>query len=158
ALVCSVSCHPLHTVSGHPLHLSQSRGTSKGRFPLAWKRQAVSEQRLQFVIRADSGQETMRSLCEEFEISRPTGYLWLERYRACEQLQELAEMSRRPQHSPRQTSQAVEARLIQLRQKYPDWGAKKLVKLLEREGIHLPRITAHRILLRNGLVRPQDRH
>lgn len=118
----------------------------------------VSERRLQFVVRANSGKEQMKALCAEFEISRPTGYRWLERYRSCRQLQELAEGSRRPQRSPGETSQATQQRLVELREQYPDWGARKLVVLLQREGIALPRITAHRILLRHGLIRTSDRH
>lgn len=125
---------------------------------MAWGSRGVSERRLQFVVRAASGQEGMTALCREFEISRPTGYLWLERYRGSRQLQELGEASRRPQHSPTETAGAVQQRLIALRRQYPDWGARKLVVLLEREGIQLPRITAHRILRRNGLVVSGGRH
>jgi len=125
---------------------------------LAWKAENVSEQRLRFVIRADSGAETMKGLCEEFGISRPTGYLWLERYRGSERLQELGELSRRPHRSPGRTPAEIEERVVALRRKYPDWGAKKLVTLLRQEGMVLPRITVHRILLRKGLVKAEDRH
>ncbi len=45
-----------------------------------------------------------------------------------------------------------------LRQAYPDWGARKLAVLLEREQIALPPSTVHRVLLRHGLVRDEDRH
>jgi len=125
---------------------------------LTWKAEDVSEQRLRFAIRASSGQEEMKALCREFEISRPTGYLWLKRYRECERLQELAEISRRPHHSPKQTRTEIEQRVIALRNQYPDWGALKLVELLKQEQVKIPRITVHRILLRNGLVRDGDRH
>jgi len=125
---------------------------------LAWKARDVSNQRIQFVIRAAAGAEPMTRLCEEFEISRPTGYLWLNRYRGCEQIQELKEKSRRPHHSPTRTAAEVEERVKKLREKYPDWGARKLAKLLGREGRSVPRITVHRILLRHGLVRSEDRH
>lgn len=118
----------------------------------------MSEQRLKFAIRAHSGTEEMKGLCEEFGISRPTGYLWLKRFRSCERLQELAEKSRRPHRSPKQTDSKVEERVIALRKTFPDWGAAKLVKLLEREQLIVPRITVHRILLRNGLVDDKDRH
>ncbi len=83
----------------------------------------MSEQRLKFAIRAHSGAEEMKGLCEEFEISRPTGYLWLKRFRSCEQLQELGEMSRRPHRSPQKTELKVEERVIALRKAFPDWGA-----------------------------------
>lgn len=125
---------------------------------MAWGTRDVNERRLQFVVRASSGKEEMKALCHEFEISRPTGYTWLERYRSCQQLQDLGEGSRRPRHSPAETAAATQQRLVELRGQYPDWGARKLVELLKREGIALPRITAHRILLRRGLIQPQDRH
>jgi transposase InsO family protein len=125
---------------------------------MAWGANNVSERRLQFVVRASSGKEEMKALCREFEISRPTGYVWLQRYRSSERLQDLTEISRRPLHSPNETSATTQRRLIELRRQYPDWGARKLVKLLQNEGIELPRITAHRILLRQGLVQPRDRH
>ena len=125
---------------------------------VAWRTRNVSEQRLEFVVRANSGKEQMKALCGEFGISRPTGYTWLARYRSCRQLEELGEHSRRPKGSPRKTAPETEQRLIELRAQYPDWGADKLVVLLEREGVGLTRITAHRILLRHGLIRAADRH
>jgi len=100
----------------------------------------------------------MSALCREFEISRPTGYAWLARSRQCERLQELQEKSRRPHRSPRRTASGTEERVVQLRQQYPDWGARKLAKFLSDRGVQLPRITVHRILLRHGLVQQQDRH
>jgi transposase InsO family protein len=125
---------------------------------LAWKTRDVSEQRVRFAVRAASGAESMTRLCEEFEISRPTGYVWLKRYRGCERMEELKEKSRRPHHSPRRTAPEVEERVKKLREKYPDWGAEKLAKLLEQEGVRLTPITVHRILLRQGLVGAEDRH
>jgi transposase InsO family protein len=125
---------------------------------LTWKAEDVSEQRVRFAIRASSGREPMKALCQEFEISRPTGYLWLKRYRECERLGELAEKSRRPHSSPNRTKAEKEQRVIGLRKQYPDWGAGKIVELLRREQVEIPRITVHRILLRHGLVRESDRH
>jgi transposase InsO family protein len=125
---------------------------------LTWRVGNVSEQRVKFAVRADSGAEEMKALCEEFGISRPTGYLWLKRFRECDRLQDLGEVSRRPHFSPGQTPRPIEDKVIAYRKMYPDWGAAKLVTLLRREQIDIPRITVHRILLRNGLVREQDRH
>jgi hypothetical protein len=39
----------------------------------------VRDQRVEFVVRASRG-ESLSSLCREYEISRPTGYLWLSRF------------------------------------------------------------------------------
>ena len=48
--------------------------------------------------------------------------------------------------------------MVELRRRYPDWGARKLRVLLQREGIELARNTIHRILLRHELVHAEDRH
>jgi len=48
--------------------------------------------------------------------------------------------------------------VVQVRLRYPDWGARKLQVVLAREGVELPRNTIHRILLRHALVHPEDRH
>ena len=48
---------------------------------MAWRTMAVRDQRVQFVVRAQQGQEKLSRLCAEFGISRPTGYVWLKRYR-----------------------------------------------------------------------------
>jgi len=125
---------------------------------VAWGQTEVSEQRLKFVVRANSGAEQMKALCQEFQISRPTGYNWLRRYRECNWLAELAEKSRRPIQSPHRTTTELQQRVVALRKQYPDWGAKKLRVLLEREGIRLHRNTVHRIIARHGLIAEPDRH
>jgi transposase InsO family protein len=112
---------------------------------------------MQFVIAASRKEKPFRKLCEEFEISRPTGYQWWRRYQRGG-YQAVVEKSRRPRHSPRRTSSEIEQRVVALRQQRPDWGARKLQVLLEQQGIRLPVITIHRILLRYQLVRSEDRH
>ena len=124
---------------------------------MPWKKMEVREQRVEFVVRALRGSEPMSRLCEEFGISRPTGYKWLVRYRASG-VEAIAERSRRPLHSPARTSVALESRIVDLRRLYPDWGARKLSVLLNRQGIEIPSSTIHRVLLRHGLVRDKDRH
>jgi transposase InsO family protein len=124
---------------------------------MAWGTVNIDEQRMRFVVSAKRGERTMRELCEEFEISRPTGYEWLRRYTASG-IAGVVEKSRRPLRSPRQTAQEIEERVVELRERRPDWGARKLQVLLAKEGVDLPVITVHRILLRRGLLRVQDRH
>jgi transposase InsO family protein len=119
---------------------------------MPWKRMNVDEQRMQFVIRANSGKERMTVLCREFGISRPTGYLWRQRYRQTGSLTQVSERSRRPHRSPRRTESWKEQRIVALRQRV-GWGAKKLrVLLQEEEGVPLPVRTIHRILERHHLV------
>jgi transposase InsO family protein len=116
----------------------------------------VQDQRVRFVIAASHGGESMSELCRKFDISRPTGYQWLRRYRIAG-VSGICEGSRRPRRSPRRTATGIEQRIAELRRERPDWGARKLAVLLEQEGIAVPRATIHRVLLRLGLVRLEDR-
>ncbi len=124
---------------------------------MPWRTMDVRQQRVEFVTAAKRGAQSFRSLCQEFGISRPTGYLWLRRYEQ-QGLRGIAERSRRPLVSPQRTATALEQRVIEVRQRYPDWGARKLQVVLAREGIALARNTVHRILLRYGLIRDGDQH
>ena len=117
---------------------------------MSWGRRDVRDRRVEFVIRAKGG-EPLSGLCREFEISRPTGYLWLRRFEAAG-VSGVTELSRRPHVSPLQTRGEIEARIVALRWERPDWGARKLAMLLKAEGIALPVITVHRVLLRYGLI------
>ena len=126
---------------------------------MRWGVKEKGDQRIRFVMRAASGKQNMSRLCREFEISRPTGYLWLKRYReAGNSLTAVVERSRRPRNSPRRTRPELEARVIALRQEL-GWGAKAIRHVLERdEGIRLGRMTVHRIIDRNQEIREDDRH
>jgi transposase InsO family protein len=124
---------------------------------MPWKTMEVREQRVRFVVAALRRERSLSSLCQEFGISRPTGRLWLERYRAGG-VEAIAERSRRPQYSPRPTAPELECQVVALRLRYPDWGAGKLRVLLGEGGIPLPASTIHRILLRHARVHEKDQH
>ena len=123
---------------------------------MPWKTMDVREQRVQFVVAAIRKEKPFSALCQEFGISRPTGMLWRERYEL-EGLAGIAERSRRPQHCPTRTDAEMEQRVIAMRRRYPDWGARKLQVLLSRQGVELTSSTIHRILLRHDLVRESQR-
>jgi len=123
---------------------------------MAWKAMDVHEQRVRFVVAASLATQPFRQLCEEFGVSRPTGYEWESRYRK-DGLAGIVERSRRPLRSPRQTPPELAQKVIELRQRYPDWGARKLKIMLERDKIYLGYSTIHRILLRHDLVGEEDR-
>jgi len=123
---------------------------------MAWRTMEVSEQRIRFVIAASLRSASMTELCQQYGISRPTGYLWLQRYRASGVVG-ISELSRRPHSTPARTDTEIERRIVELRLQRPDWGARKLAVLLQQDGVPLPRITIHRVLLRHGLVRAEDR-
>ncbi len=123
---------------------------------MAWKTMDVQEQRVRFVVLASQADKPFSALCREFGISRPTGYLWVNRYGASG-IAGIAEQSRRPFHSPGRTASQLEQLVVEVRRRYPDWGARKLMIVLGRDGVVLTRSTIHRILLRYDLVADQDR-
>jgi len=77
-------------------------------------------ERLKFVARLIDG-ERMTDLCEEFGISRKTGYKLLERYDS-EGVSAFADQSRAPKHHPNQTSAKMERAILDLRNQHPTWG------------------------------------
>jgi transposase InsO family protein len=123
---------------------------------MPWRTSRVAEQRIEFVVAASRKEKSFREVCEEFQISSRTGYTWWNRYQA-KGLEGMQERSRRPRHSPRRTREEIEQRVVELRQKRADWGARKVRHLLQQEGIQLPASTIHRIFLRYDLVRDGDR-
>ena len=44
---------------------------------MGWRTPSVTEERLRFVVLASRDEKSMTALCQEFGISRPTGYTWL---------------------------------------------------------------------------------
>jgi transposase InsO family protein len=121
----------------------------------------VADERLRFTVLASRKEKSLAALCRDFNISRQTGYTWLARYGEGGAGAVLFEKSRRPQRSPTQISGEIDAAVVTLRQRRPDWGARKLNKLLARQRPELGPVadsSIQRILARHGLVREQDRH
>jgi transposase InsO family protein len=115
----------------------------------------VEDQRVQFVASMSRREKNLKSLCAEFEISRPTGYRWWKRYQLSG-ISGLQDRSRRPLRSPGQTAEAVEQQVVAMRKHRPDWGARKMQVLLRSQGVELPIGTIHRILVRKELIRERD--
>jgi transposase InsO family protein len=109
------------------------------------------DQRVEFVLRARRREETLAALCREYEISRPTGYLWLHRYQSGGSVQALAEHSRRPLRSPGRTGDELTAAVLAVRDE-KGWGGPKIAKVLEQRGLQVTAVTAQRILKRAGRV------
>lgn len=124
---------------------------------MPWKSSSVMDERIKFVIMANSESVNFSALCQVFGISRPTGYRWLKRYQNAGSFSRLGELSRRPHHIPNRTPEALEKRVISLRQRY-GWGGKKIRILLLGDSIDMKVTTINRILKRNGLINPKDSH
>ena len=124
---------------------------------MAWRATNVKDQRMVFVVAVSRREKNFRQMCAEFGITRTTGYRWWHRYQK-QGVTGVEERSRRPHHSPGRTPRDIEQRVVAMRKDRPDWGARKINYRLKEEGVSLPSGTIHRILLRHGLVRDQDRH
>ncbi len=118
---------------------------------MPWKEVTTMSLRLEFVRLALHEDANMSELCQRFGISRKTGYKWLKRYEQ-QGKQALMDQSRRPQISPNRTPAHIEELVLQIRDKHPVWGGRKINSLLLRMGHtdipHPSTITG--ILHRNG--------
>jgi len=113
--------------------------------------------RLKFVSRLLEG-EKMTDLCQEFGISRKTGYKLLERYKA-DGVSALQTNTSRPHRSPNRTAEGMVKLIVDVRQTHPSWGAPKIHHYLKRKypDLSVPvSSTIHEILDRNNLVRKKS--
>lgn len=119
---------------------------------MPWQEITPMEKRLEFALRAQSC-ENFRALCREYGISPRVGYKW--KKRLLEQgVWQLAEKSRRPHSSPNGLGEEDVCRLVQLRQRHPTWGARKLQNVYERaHGQGPSESSIKRVLERCGLVK-----
>jgi transposase InsO family protein len=102
---------------------------------------------------------SMAELCSRYNISRKTGYKWLNRF-----LEEgrpgLIDRPCTPLSCPHKTADHIVELLIEARERHPHWGPKKLLALLSRRhpDWNWPAVsTAADILSRNGLIAPKRR-
>lgn len=115
---------------------------------------AVEEQRAEFLRHFSAEGANKRQVCRDWGVSPKTAYKWLARYKSLGR-EALADRSRRPRHSPRQTEPQLEAAVLQIRAQQPAWGARKIATLLRTQGrrdVPAPS-TITRILERNALLR-----
>jgi transposase InsO family protein len=121
---------------------------------MPWKVSQLVSERMKLIMRLEQG-ESITSLCREFGISRKTAYKFLERYKRYG-AEGLFDQKRSPISKPFKTPETVEQRILELKERYPDWGARKIRERLPSAdvlGIRTPCvITVHRILRRHGKV------
>src|SRR5258708_37676134 len=107
---------------------------------MTWKSVDVREQRVRFVVAASRQEKTFRALCQEFEVSRPTGYLWLQRYRE-QGLAGIAQRSRRPDLSPPRSRGEAGQAVGEVAQAYPHRGWRQPRVLPAHTGCTVPAST-----------------
>lgn len=124
---------------------------------MAWGENKVEYTRLLFCQSVLDGKLSISQACRQFQISRPTGYQWLDRYKN-EGSSGLSNRSTMRLNQPQKTSEVQEDYILLLKSEYKYFGPKKLyAKLNERyPEIDWPQTTTiHNILKKNGLVEPR---
>jgi putative transposase len=122
---------------------------------MPWRESCAMDERVSFIADHRSGWWTMSELCERYEISRKTGYKWLERY-CSEGAAGLVDRSHAPHVHGRATAQNIVEAIVGLRQERPTWGPRKIIGKLDelQPDVEWPSTsTAGEILKRAGLIR-----
>ena len=112
------------------------------------------EEKLRFIFEYERDELSMVELCEQFGISRETGYVWLRRYRQ-RGIEGLLELNRAAHRHPNRTLAEIEDRVLTLRQAHMRWGPRKLLRILQQEEpgrVWPARSTIGEIIKRAGLV------
>lgn len=124
---------------------------------MSWKAVTVMSQRSEFIMLALQKGINFSELCRRFNISRKTGYKFLNRYIE-NGYNGLKDHSKRPKHSPSITPPEIEQSILLLRDKHPAWGGRKLKRRLEDMGhINIPSpSTITEILKRNKRISKEE--
>lgn len=127
---------------------------------MPWPTGNVKCLREEFVRLALQPGTCIKDLCEQFQISRKTGYKWINRIKhstsPC-----FSDRSKRPHRIHYQVSSELKEIIIVNRLLHRHWGARKLKAHLINQGIKvkLPSTsTINKILSEEELIHPQERH
>lgn len=125
---------------------------------MPWKETCVMDEKTRFVARLLDG-EKMSHLCDEYGISRKTGYKIWNRYQQVGAYA-MVDRSRKPHRYANQLPEQIERTIVRLKKEKPLWGAAKIRELLVRKYPHLhhPAVsTVHATLDRHELVNCRKR-
>lgn len=100
----------------------------------------------------------VNQLCDRFKIARQTGYKWIRRYQKYGE-EGLQELSRKPKHLPNETAPELVNQIIDIREKHPRWGGRKIHAVMANMNIGpIPAAsTISDILKRNGYISDDKR-
>src|ERR1700709_281722 len=121
---------------------------------MSWRESCAMDERVKFIADHLTGSWTMTELCDLYEISRKTGYKWVDRYRL-EGAAGLKERSHAARVHGRATSQNIVDAIVALRRERPTWRPRKIVSKLAagQAEIEWPSAsTAGEILKRAGMI------
>lgn len=117
---------------------------------MPWNEKGVEMLREEFIQRCMRPDRNVSALCDEYGISRKTGYKWLKRYQEDHELQD---KSKSPINKRTKTEEKTESLILEVREEHPAWGAQKIRLFLCKKGYQIPcKRTINNILKRNGMI------
>src|SRR5687768_16119652 len=127
---------------------------------MPWLETAPMEQRQQFIADHRRALYSMTELCARYEISRKTGYKWLDRFET-DGRGGLEDRSHAPHHCPHRIDPGMASLLTDARRAHPTWGPAKILDYVRPRyrGIETwPAIsTVGDLFTRAGLVQKRRR-
>lgn len=126
---------------------------------MAWRETCPMKERMKFIMAHEQNDCGFSHLCRGFNISRKTGYKWLNRYED-EGFDGLEDRSRAPLTFPNQISEVQARMILAVKYDHPHWGPRKIIMWLSQEykDTKWPAIsTAGELLKRHGLVKPRKK-
>jgi putative transposase len=124
---------------------------------MGWKETCVMEERFKFIQGYQNDGESFAELCRRYDVSRKTGYKWVERYET-EGLPGLQDQSRAADQHPNEVLKDVAEAVLEMRREHPHWGPAKLRIRLQKDEpkiIWPARSTIGEMLKRAGLTVPR---
>jgi transposase InsO family protein len=124
---------------------------------MPWREATPMSERLSLCCLADEGKYSISELARGFGVSRKTAYKWIRRFKQ-EGQAGIFDRSRRPLRSPSRINSEIEDAVMELAEKYPMWGPRKLHCLVaDKLGEECPsKSTVGRMLARKGLSDARD--
>ncbi len=127
---------------------------------MPWQELSPVNLRMHFVTDWQTGCWTMTELCADYQISRKTGYKWVERYETSGPAGLARSVAAPASQSAGDRCRAGRGAGGACGQRHPRWGAKKLLAVARRRIAHAAwpsRSTVCDLLKARGLVAPRRR-
>jgi len=121
---------------------------------MSWSETCPMKERIKFILAYESNLLSFSDLCNEFHVSRKTGYKWINRYNA-DGFSGLENHSRARLHHPNELSADIKSLILDAKKVHAKWGPRKLIQWLTQEHPHIEwpaSSTAGELLKRHGLV------
>jgi hypothetical protein len=109
---------------------------------MGWKGVTVMDQRVRFISEYLDGYYPVNELCDQFSISRKTGYKWIHRYEK-QGAKGFEDRSHRPHYCPHETDTDIIDAIVEARSKHPTWGPKNLLEIISSNHNDLAACPVH---------------